>query len=426
MSSLYEDLHDTMNNSVQMYDNEKKNRKPTILKKNPTSTMTHLASSSSTSPATLAFDRYHPEQSDSSHPHPYYVEHNEDDIVWPSSPATSTAADVPHDAWYYVKCSVGGIVSSSIRWGLTPLEVLKGYQQTRTVPRMIPVGTTTMLQHVVPHKYTGFVWPGLRTIYLEEGWRGLYKGLGPTAVAYACQTGTKYGLYECLKDELTHRYGKTEGGEGTPGWIRIVSAAGAELCAGVLMCPWEQLRIKVQTSSSNTNFPTRLVPATLAMLRGEGGLPPPFATLAPLWARQIPGTMANFYSFEYFARTLDQASAVLWWDEQPPNGSSSLVVSFLAGYGAGVVTAIVSHPADSLLSLYTHERQAQQHYHSSSRFPPPSTAATLVRIVNQVGWYRLATRGLAPRMLLTGTIIGGQWWIYDSFKTVMGMGKTGR
>ena len=137
--------------------------------------------------------------------------------------------------------------------------------------------------------------------------------------------------------------------------------------------------------------------------------------------------LANFYSFEYFARTLDQASAVLWWNEQPPNGSSSLIVSFLAGYGAGVVTAIVSHPADSLLSLYTHERQQQlqQHYHSS-RFPPPSTAATLVRIVNQVGWYRLATRGLAPRILLTGTIIGGQWWLYDSFKTVMGMGKTGR
>jgi solute carrier family 25 phosphate transporter 3 len=37
----------------------------------------------------------------------------------------------------------------------------------------------------------------------------------------------------------------------------------------------------------------------------------------------------------------------------------------------------------------------------------------------------LATKGLLPRTLLTGTAIGLQWYIYDSFKSGMGMGTTG-
>jgi len=47
------------------------------------------------------------------------------------------------------------------------------------------------------------------------------------------------------------------------------------------------------------------------------------------------------------------------------------------------------------------------------------------KIISEVGFGRLLTSGLAPRVVTTGTIIGFQWWIYDSFKTAMGMGTTG-
>ena len=34
-------------------------------------------------------------------------------------------------------------------------------------------------------------------------------------------------------------------------------------------------------------------------------------------------------------------------------------------------------------------------------------------------------RGLGARIFMVGTLTGFQWWIYDSFKTAMGLGTTG-
>jgi solute carrier family 25 phosphate transporter 3 len=42
-----------------------------------------------------------------------------------------------------------------------------------------------------------------------------------------------------------------------------------------------------------------------------------------------------------------------------------------------------------------------------------------------VGLTKLAVSGLMPRMFMIGTLTGLQCWIYDSFKTAMGMDTTG-
>jgi len=46
-------------------------------------------------------------------------------------------------------------------------------------------------------------------------------------------------------------------------------------------------------------------------------------------------------------------------------------------------------------------------------------------MIEEQGWYRLCTKGLGTRVLMIGTLTGLQWWIYDSFKTALGMGTTG-
>ena len=37
----------------------------------------------------------------------------------------------------------------------------------------------------------------------------------------------------------------------------------------------------------------------------------------------------------------------------------------------------------------------------------------------------LLTKGLGTRVIMIGTLTGFQWWIYDTFKSTMGMGTTG-
>jgi solute carrier family 25 (mitochondrial phosphate transporter), member 3 len=133
----------------------------------------------------------------------------------------------------------------------------------------------------------------------------------------------------------------------------------------------------------------------------------PFGSLGPLWGRQIPGTIVNFYTFE---RTVQFIYNCLGNDKDDYTVLQQLGVTLCAGNVAGVCCALVSHPADSLISL---------------KALPMYAGQSVRHIVQSVGWYRLATRGLAPRILVTGQIISMQWLLYDSFKSILGYGTSG-
>lgn len=45
-------------------------------------------------------------------------------------------------------------------------------------------------------------------------------------------------------------------------------------------------------------------------------------------------------------------------------------------------------------------------------------------IYNEIGMAGL-WRGLGTRIFMIGTLTGFQWWIYDTFKSYMGLGTTG-
>ena len=301
-----------------------------------------------------------------------------------------------HDATYYRNCFVGGVMSSSIRWVLTPLDSIKCNMQ------------------VHPQKYPTFV-GGLQMVYQTQGIRGLYRGLTPTILSYSTQTGTKYALYEYLKDHLNQQVKEVYGDEAArryQSFIYITAAGTAEALADVLMVPWETLKVQMQTST--TSRPLRFLPSVVALLQKPTTL---MEALPPLWSRQILGTMANFLTFEHSANAIYQHLLVV---DSADDGTAQvgtksdysiptqLAVTFCAGFLSGIVSTIVSHPADSLLSL-------------KARHPD----ASISHLIQRTGWRSLATQGLGPRMGLTGSIIGFQWFAYDTFKTFMGMGTTG-
>jgi len=83
-------------------------------------------------------------------------------------------------------------------------------------------------------------------------------------------------------------------------------------------------------------------------------------------------------------------------------------VSFAAGYIAGVFCAVVSHPADNLVSKLNAQK-----------------GATAGDIVREMGWGALFTRGLPLRIVMIGTLTGLQWGIYDAYKVYAGLPATG-
>ena len=70
--------------------------------------------------------------------------------------------------------------------------------------------------------------------------------------------------------------------------------------------------------------------------------------LPPLWLRQIPYTMMKFAAFERTVEFLYKHVVPVKRDEL--GKPAQLVVTFAAGYIAGVFCAVVSHPADSVVS----------------------------------------------------------------------------
>ena len=70
--------------------------------------------------------------------------------------------------------------------------------------------------------------------------------------------------------------------------------------------------------------------------------------LSPLWMRQIPYTMMKFACFEKTVEALYQY--VVPKPRAECNKAEQLGVTFIAGYIAGVFCAVVSHPADTVVS----------------------------------------------------------------------------
>ena len=188
------------------------------------------------------------------------------------------------------------------------------------------------------------------------------------------------------------------------GLIYLAGSASAEFFADMALCPMEMVKVKIQTSAPGT-FPTSFGGALAAKSQISGF---PFGSVAPLWSRQIPYTMAKFYFFEKFVEFF--YSNIFTAPRETYSKTQQLGVTFASGYTAGVICALVSQPADNLVS------QMGKVENQGKGFG---------QMASEQGARALFFNGLGPRVLMIGTLTGLQWYIYDAFKTGMGMGTSG-
>lgn len=109
-----------------------------------------------------------------------------------------------------------------------------------------------------------------------------------------------------------------------------------------------------------------------------------------------------------------------------------LGVSFGGGYAAGVLCAMISHPADNLVSFLNNAKGATMADVSTNPHISFSVLLSLshhhllivsgvLQAVNKLGLWGLCTRGLPLRIIMVGTLTGAQWSIYDGFKVFVGL-----
>ncbi|KAM7480200.1 hypothetical protein LguiA_028413 [Lonicera macranthoides] len=284
---------------------------------------------------------------------------------------------------YYAVCTLSGGLSTGLtHTAVTPIDLVKCNMQ------------------IDPSKYKS-ISSGFGVLLKEQGVRGLFRGWAPTLLGYSAQGAGKYGLYEFFKKYYSDIAGP-EYASKYKTLIYLAGSASAEIIADVALCPFEAVKVRVQTQPG---FARGLSDGLPKIVKSEGALGL-YKGIVPLWGRQIPYTMMKFASFETIVELLYKHAIPI--PKEQCSSPFQLGVSFAGGYVAGIFCAVVSHPADNLVSFLNN-----------------SKGATVADAIKKLGMWGLFTRGLPLRIIMIGTLTGGQWGLYDAFKVFFGLPTTG-
>jgi len=279
---------------------------------------------------------------------------------------------------YYALCGLGGMLSCGI---------------THTM--IVPLDLVKCRLQVDSAKYKG-IFNGFKVTIAEEGTRALGKGWAPTAIGYSMQGICKFGFYEVFKNI----YGGAIGEENAyvyRTFLYLAASASAEFFADIALSPMEAVKVRVQTQPGFANTLREGFPKIMEA-EGLAGF---YKGLVPLWLRQIPYTMMKFACFEKTVEAIYQF--VVPKPRAECTKGEQLIVTFAAGYIAGVFCAIVSHPADTVVSKLNQAKG--------------STAAQVAKDLGFAGLWK----GLFARIIMIGTLTAAQWFIYDGVKVALAL-----
>jgi solute carrier family 25 phosphate transporter 3 len=152
--------------------------------------------------------------------------------------------------------------------------------------------------------------------------------------------------------------------------------------------------LPIFSSVSDPEFCDGLADGFSKMLKAEGvgGF---YAGFLPILAKQIPYTCAKFV---VQGNVADSMYAQMGKTPAELSGGTNLSISLASGVVAGVSAAIISHPADTLLSKVNKA--------GAGGDGPMMTR--LSNIAKEIGFVKLCTVGLVPRCVMIGTLTAGQ------------------
>ncbi|CAD6563634.1 MAG: Cu/Pi carrier [Tremellales sp. Tagirdzhanova-0007] len=297
--------------------------------------------------------------------------------------AKDSMSNYPTGVDLYSRFALAGALGCAVTHGaLTPVDVVK-----------------TRIQ-LEPEVYNKGMVGGFRQVIAAEGAGALLTGLGPTVVGYAIQGAFKFGGYEFWKKQAVDYFGVDKAREHRQA-IYLGASAVAEFFADIALCPLEATRIRLVSQPS---FASGLAGGFARILREEGPMAF-YAGFGPILFKQVPYTMAKFAVNELAVENILSATGRSK-DSLSAGQASSLNLS--AGAIAGCAAAIISQPADTLLSKINKSKGA----------PGQSTTSRLIQMAGQLGVSGLFT-GMGARLVMISTLTAGQFGIYGSIKTAL-------
>lgn len=109
----------------------------------------------------------------------------------------------------------------------------------------------------------------------EQGVKGLFRGWAPTLIGYSAQGAFKYGLYEYFKKYYSDIAGPEYAAKYKT-MIYLAGSASAEIIADVALCPFEAVKVRIQTQPG---FARGLADGLPKIVRAEGLSGYPFCSV---------------------------------------------------------------------------------------------------------------------------------------------------
>lgn len=269
-----------------------------------------------------------------------------------------------------------------------------------------------------------------RAVVANEGAAALLTGFGPTAVGYLVyvshlarpwatsgretgragrliprrQGGTKFAGYEFFKKHFIGLAGGPDRAVPSRTAIYLSASATAEFFADIALCPLEATRIRLV---SQRGYAPGLASGFTRMAREEG-LRGFYSGFVPLLFKQVPYACGQFAVHEWANELIYRAMG--------PDRKAKLSrveatgVELTSGIVAGVAAAVLSHPADTLLSAVNKGAGDKRQ----------STTSRMFTLAREFGPVRLMTTGLAPRIVMTCGLVAGQFVVYAQAKALVG------
>ncbi|KAF7346425.1 Phosphate transport protein mir1 [Mycena sanguinolenta] len=279
--------------------------------------------------------------------------------------------------------AAGALCATISHGGMTPIDVVK-----------------TRIQIDPAFKGLG-IFSGTRYVIAKEGPAALLTGFGPTAVGYLAQGGAKFAGYEYWKKTFVQIAGDQDTAVKYRSAIYLGAASVAEFFADILLTPLEATRIRLV---SERGYATGLVTGFTRMAR-EGGIRELYAGFLPILCKQIPYAIGQFtvneFCHELVFRSMSEDT------KRNLSGTSKFAIALGSGITAGFAAAILSHPADTLLSQI-----------NKGHGPEGSMVYRLTTLAREAGFKGLFA-GLGPRMIMTAGLVASQFLMYGEIKRAL-------
>ncbi|EGO23819.1 hypothetical protein SERLADRAFT_470198 [Serpula lacrymans var. lacrymans S7.9] len=274
----------------------------------------------------------------------------------------------------------GALCCTVTHGAMTPIDVVK-----------------TRIQIDPAFKHATFL-SGTRQVIANEGPRALLTGFGPTAVGYLVQGGAKFAGYEFWKKKCVELAGDQETAVKYRTAIYLGSASIAEFFADILLTPLEATRIRLV---SERNYATGLVTGFTRLAR-EGGIRELYAGFLPILCKQIPYAIGQFTVNEFCHEMAFRSMSEETRRNLSPTNKFGIALG--SGIVAGFAAAVLSQPADTLLSQI-----------NKGHGPTGSMPHRLAVLAREAG-FRGLFAGLGPRMIMTAGLVSGQFLLYGVIK----------